>query len=94
MDDYELEAQYAEQEAVTEEFEPVILYPVVAYHGSIRSLWGVYYISNSRDSSGFVLEALGAAFMAEDRPPTLRRVSRSSITMTGKFYNLDTGDIR
>lgn len=94
MDNYDLEAKYAEQKDVTEEFEPVVMFPMVAYHGSLKSLWGVYYISNSRDSSGLVLEALGAAVMAEDRPPTLRRVSRSSVTMTGKFWNPATGEIR
>ena len=86
MDNYDLEAQYAEQEAVTEEFEPVIVYPVVAYHGSLRSEWGLYYVSNSRDER-LVLEPL---HVGGER---LRQVSRTSISMTGKFINLDTGEI-
>ncbi len=85
MEDADFLAQYAEQEM--EEFEPVVMWPVVAYHGSLRSEWGLYYISNSR-SERLVLEPL---HVGEER---LRQVSRSSISMTGKFINLDTGEIR
>lgn len=87
MDNYELEAQYAEQEAVTEEFEPVVMFPMVAYHGSLRSEWGLYYISNSRNE-GLVLEPV---HVGGER---LRQVSRTSISETGKFINPKTGEIR
>ena len=70
-----------------EEFEPVVMWPVVAYHGSLRSEWGLYYISNSR-SEQLVLEPL---HVGGER---LRQVSRSSVSMTGKFINIDTGEIR
>lgn len=76
-----------EEEDTTEEFEPVVMWPVVAYHGSLRSEWGLYYISNSR-SELLVLEPL---HVGGER---LRQVSRSSVSMTGKFINLDTGEIR
>ena len=85
MEDADFLAQYAEQEM--EEFEPVVMWPVVAYHGSLRSEWGLYYISNSR-SELLVLEPL---HVGGER---LRQVSRSSVSMTGKFINLDTGEIR
>lgn len=85
MEDADFLAQYAEQEM--EEFEPVVMWPVVAYTGSLRSEWGLYYISNSR-SELLVLEPL---HVGGER---LRQVSRSSVSMTGKFINLDTGEIR
>jgi len=85
MEDADFLAQYAEQEM--EEFEPVVMWPVVAYTGSLRSEWGLYYISNNR-SELLVLEPL---HVGGER---LRQVSRSSVSMTGKYINLDTGEIR
>lgn len=80
------EDYYEDWDDVTEEFEPVVMYPVVAYHGSLRSEWGLYYISNSRDER-LVLEPL---HVGGER---LRQVSRTSISGTGKFVNPDTGEI-
>ena len=87
MDNYELEAQYAEQE----EFEPVMSYTVVAYHGSLQLEWGLYYIPDERDLGR--LKAVGGTVAAIDGS-VLRGVRPQSMTILDVRYYPATGEIR
>jgi hypothetical protein len=76
-----------------EEFKAITMFPVVAYHGSLKEEWGLYYVSrSSRSNRLLTLKPLGAAVVASGGR-VLDQVSQSSISGTGKFVNPDTGEI-
>ena len=67
-----------------EEFQPIVSFPVVMYHGSHRDMWGLFYGPATNGSTLYPING----------PSTVTFYRPASVTETDLRYYPDTGEIR